>query len=327
MTDIVFRADASSQIGVGHVVRCLTLAKHLPSSFGIKFACDPLPGNMIAEIKMAGFDVCDPASLRSTQIDWLIVDHYGLDREYEKSMRGAAKKICVIDDLARPHDCELLLDQNFYHDMENRYNDLVPKTARVLTGPKYALLRAEFVAARALVHRTSSLQRIFVFFGGADATNETLKVLRALDELQLDTVNIDVLLGGSNPHWQEVNSYAVGMERVRLIRGTDRISQLMLQTDLAIGGGGTTTWERCCLGLPSVAIAVADNQVAICQAMADAGYLQYLGRFNYVTEATIIAAVERCIAHFPEVLAQGLEGMTLVDGLGTERVAHELRMQ
>lgn len=320
---VVIRADASREIGIGHVVRCLTLAECLRQGAAqIAFACDDLPGNMIDGIRHAGFEVRDAALADAVGIDWLVVDHYGLDRGYESSMRLAARKILVIDDLAdRPHDCDLLLDQNLYDDIEMRYRKLVPRHALILTGPRFALLRPEFAQARARAGREGPLRRILVFFGGSDPTNETLKTLRALEQLGSTDIAVDVLIGVSNPHREEVTAYAGTLQNVAVLARTDRMSELMLRADLAIGGGGTTSWERCCLGLPSITIAVADNQVELSRTLGDRGYQHYLGRFDQVTVEGIADALAQAIAGFREVAAMGLRGMQLVDGLGVQRVA------
>ncbi len=318
------RVDASTQIGSGHVMRCLTLAEELRRvGWEIGFVCRPMEGDLIALVRRHGFDVVEgePKSIRPS--DWLVVDHYGLGPEYESAMRRFARRVMVIDDLGnRAHDCDLLLDQNLNADMESRYVACIPSAARALLGPKFALLRPEFTDARQRVNRTAHARRIFVFFGGGDTTNETLKALRALQRLAWPGgLALDILLGSSNPHRAAVEQLAAQIPQARVIIGTARISEWMLKADLALGAGGATTWERCCLGLPTIAIAVAENQESQSQAVAAAGLQKYLGTADRVSEELLARELRRSLDQFPDTLAMGLRGMQLVDGLGTQRVA------
>lgn len=329
MMKVVIRADASSELGTGHAVRCLTLATSL-RRFGaeVAFACQAQPGDMIAHVVAAGFAVLDPQQPLSCDADWLVVDHYALDRAYESPMRAQARKIFAIDDLAnRSHDCDLLLDQNLYADMNERYRRLVPVRAKLLLGPGYALLRPEFVAARKRVQWRPKLKRLLVFFGGSDTTNETLKTLRALRRLQgsLAGVQTDVLIGRANVNGPQIVDYARSMRGVAVLNHTDNISELMLQAGLAIGAGGTTSWERCCLGLPALVIAVADNQVALSRALDDAGCQRYLGAHDHVSEEMLTAEVASAIDGYAQLRAMGERGRELVDGQGTDRVVAVLR--
>jgi UDP-2,4-diacetamido-2,4,6-trideoxy-beta-L-altropyranose hydrolase len=323
---VLVRADASRTLGIGHVTRCLTLAKQLHArGADVVFACRKLEGHIWSEIEAAGFEVRDPDARDDSRCDWLVVDHYELDARYESAMRARADRIFVVDDLAdRSHDCDLLLDQNLYADMERRYFRYIPDHARMLAGPQFALLRPEFAEARLKVKRPQALQRIFVFFGGSDPTNETLKVLSALREIQHTDITVTALVGVSNPRREELAAFARTMSHATLMDQTDRISDVMLANDLAIAAGGSTTWERCCLGLPSIAISIADNQTALSQTLGERGYQKYLGESSGVTTATILECVERALDDFSEMQGMGLRSMELVDGLGAERVVATL---
>lgn len=323
----IFRVDASREIGTGHVVRCLTLAEKLRKcDFDITFMCRELPGNMNAEIEQAKFSVRGEDALGESGWDWLVVDHYNLDRRFEASARSTAKKILVIDDLAnRAHDCDLLLDQNLYDDMKTRYSGLVPGNCLTLTGPRYALLRTEFAEARRQVKRDNELRRILVFFGGSDPTNETKKVVKAIGEFNRADLAVDVLVGLSNPYYEELEAIVRLLPNVVLHKYTNRISELMLRADLAIGAGGATSWERCCLGLPSFTIAIAENQVALSQALAENGYQIYLGISENVTGETVIDALDSCIFDFSDMVTMGRKSMELVDGNGADRVVAAMR--
>ncbi len=337
---VLFRADASVDIGTGHVVRCLTLANRLAQAgMAVTFACRSLPGDMNHWIAEQGFGLLaweddNPAALPASLIqylqqrrpDWLVVDHYQLDAAWEGSLRDSVGKILVIDDLAnRHHDCDLLLDQNYFARPEDRYQGLIPSTTRCLLGPMYALLRPEFAAIRSELLATgrrqqAALKRIQVCFGGSDPTGETQKVLGALAELQLPDCDLDVIVGASNPARAAIEARCQNQPGWHFHCQTPHMARLMAQADLAIGAGGTTTWERLCLGLPAIVIAVADNQRQISQEVADAGAQLYLGTSGTVSPEQIAQSV-LTFARNPALLKPYSDnGLRLVDGGGTHRI-------
>ena len=362
---VLFRADASVEIGTGHIMRCATLAKALRArGASVAFACRALPGDLRGWLQQQGYPVMTvPADLADglfltaealsvwseldsapasppaeVLLDWLVVDHYGLDARWEKAMRGQARQILVIDDLAnRSHDCDVLLDQNIIHVEASPYADLVPAHCQQLLGPRFALLRPEFAALRQVLpqRRAPGIDgspRLLIFFGGSDPTQECLKALEALLLLRtgeppvpewVAALQVDLVAGGSNPVFETLQARSQAFPNVRLHRQVTYMAALMQQADLSLGAGGTTTWERCCLGLPGVIIAVADNQVAISQNLAGHGVQVYLGESSSVTPQAIAEALRSLLGE-PEsqqVLSRlGQAGMALVDGLGVQRV-------
>ncbi|MHB8917542.1 MAG: UDP-2,4-diacetamido-2,4,6-trideoxy-beta-L-altropyranose hydrolase, partial [Desulfocucumaceae bacterium] len=235
--------------------------------------------------------------IKESRPDWLVVDHYALDSRWESEIRPYTRNIMVIDDLAdRLHDCDMLLDQNLYRDMETRYTGLVPDYCRMLLGPGHALLRPEFREARKhLKERNGNVRSILVFFGGSDPTNETAKALEAIRRLKRPDINVDVVVGGANPNKVEVKQICSGMPNTRFHFQVDNMAELMAKADLAIGAGGTTTWERCFLGLPAIVIVIAQNQYETTAAVADAGALQLLGWSHEANEENIKESIERAI--------------------------------
>ncbi|MCL5781236.1 MAG: UDP-2,4-diacetamido-2,4,6-trideoxy-beta-L-altropyranose hydrolase [Firmicutes bacterium] len=247
-------------------------------------------------------------------VDWLVVDHYAIDERWEKAMRPYTKKIMVIDDLAdRPHECDLLLDQNLYEDMDRRYDNLVPPGTVKLLGPRYALLRPEFYAARQnLRQRDGTVRRILVFFGGSDVTNETLKALKAIKMLNRPDIAVDVVLGSANPHKEEITAFCRDMPQVILYCQVENMAQLMVQADLAIGAGGTATWERCCVGLPVILLAVADNQKNMVEKLGKAGAAVALGEANLVKEKDLYQIMLRLTQNTEEIKLLSERAFTLV---------------
>ncbi len=325
---ILIRTDASQQIGSGHVMRCLSLANELRQKAHVSFICQELPGNMCDYIEQQGYPVHSNAILAAENnlIDWLIVDHYALDAQWETSMRPYVRKIMVIDDMAnRKHDCDLLLDQNLYVDMESRYHDLVPQHCKQLLGPKYALLRPEFLVARQTLRtRDGSIKRILIFMGGSDPTNETAKALEAINLLNRPDIAVDVVVGASNPHKEQIKLLCASLLNTTYYCQVSNMAELMIKADLAIGAGGSTNWERCCLGLPSLVITIAENQEELTQTLHEQAYLISLGKKEKVSAETIWQKLHD-ILNEPELVLSFIErGKQLVDGNGAKRVGLSL---
>lgn len=300
--NIVFRADASLNIGTGHVMRCLTLADALrEQGAACTFISRPHAGHLLDLITQRGHRavalpaiaadanplqtfsgpghahwlgtdwVTDAADTRQAlgneSVDWLVVDHYALDAKWEQALHPACRRFMVIDDLAdRPHDCDLLLDQNLGRTAED-YNGLTPDNATRLIGPQYALLRPEFAQLRAesLARRAQpKLKRLLITMGGVDKDNATGQVLDALKACPLpEELEITVVMGPHAPWLQHVQAQAMKMPwATKVLAGVGNMAQLMADSDLAIGAAGGTAWERCCLALPSLILVLAENQQA-----------------------------------------------------------------
>ena len=336
--NIVFRTDASISIGTGHVMRCLTLADELrQKGADINFICREGPGNLISYIGNRGYKVHQlPGDIDiekdrkltnkilskyETKPDGLIIDHYDIDISYESSLRDHVKKIMVIDDLAnREHDCDLLLDQN-YSKNEDRYNGLVPGNCIQLLGPEYAILRPQFQKARGnLRKRDGGVNRILVFMGGADSKNITSKALRAIHMLDRYDIVVDVVIGNLNPYHDEIKILTSKIPNTSCHHNVEDMANLMSSADLCIGAGGTTTWERCCVGLPTITIILAENQKNISESLDKEGALINLGWYHNVTEKNIKEAVEGLIDNPNKMASMSGKSRNLVDGEGVNRV-------
>lgn len=319
------RVDSSEQIGSGHLMRCLTLAERLrKDGADVHFISRDLAGSLHRLVEEHGFllhllpqyemdpnltgyaawltvpqvvDAEETGDILSCMqpVSRLIVDSYALDAVWEQRLRPLVREIFVIDDLAnRPHDCDVLLDQNYYREMRHRYDGLVPPACKLLLGPSHALLREEFYEAREKIGvRDGVLRRILVFYGGSDTTGETEKAIRALVQLQLPSVAVDVVVGGSNPRRASIENLCAAHDFLHYHCQVSNMAELMANADLCLGAGGTTTWERCFLGLPAIVTAIAENQFEICRDCAEEGYIYYLGRWDEVTEGDIVRCVQK----------------------------------
>lgn len=306
--NIVFRVDASEKIGTGHIMRCLTFADDLKTRGAeATFICRKAQGSFEDVIQKKGHEVRmlegenasweedaqqTIAALAGQKACCLIVDHYALDSKWEQKLRSSAAKIMVIDDLAdRSHDCDFLLDQNFYFDAERRYENLAPSHCKRFIGPRYALLRPQFREARKYLRpRDGHLHRILVSFGGSDLSNETLKALKALQEFE--DLYVEVVVGINSPHRESIEQLCMGIRNFSLHVGIENMAIIMMHADLAIGACGTTTWERCYLGLPSLVVILADNQKESSEALDKLGVVKNLGWHYQVAEATFAKAIK-----------------------------------
>lgn len=262
-----------------------------------------------------------------TPLDWIVVDHYALGARWERALRLSCRKMFAIDDLAnRAHDCDVLLDQNLGRSSSD-YADLVPPHCQRLIGPEYALLRPEFAALRAasLARRTDGQCRdILVTMGGVDADNVTGSALTALDSAALPAdTRVTVVLGASAPWIEAVQTQARGMRlKTKIIVSVNNMAELMRDADLALGAAGSTAWERCCMGLPTMQVALADNQRHIAKALTDHGAAVWVERHHW---ANAVGTACATLLIRPEaMIAMSKAAAAVTDGLGANRVARSL---
>ncbi len=360
MTRILIRCDASLQIGSGHVIRCRTLARELKQRGAeVLFICRRQPGDLVALLEqefcvlslhnqplasskgLEGRELYEAwlgcsqsqdaddcikaiASERLQNVDWLVVDHYGIDITWQSQILiglcgDTPTRLLIIDDLAnRPHKADLLLDQNFLGMATDlRYQALVPSHCRQLLGPAYALLGPEYSQLHSLVPERTKVQRILVFFGGVDQDNLTGRTLEALTDPRMAHLSVDVVLGRLSPHRQVVLDLVAQRAFTTLHDPLPSLAGLIARADLAIGAGGSTTWERACLKLPSLVVTIAANQMPFAQALNHAGHLELLGDSVTVTAEQIRSAI---LAQITGPL-QNDAGSNLTDGLGAKRLA------
>jgi len=358
--NIVFRTDASVQIGTGHVMRCLTLADALrETGANCTFVCRTHKGHLLDLIHQREHKVAALAERQSvitdtkgqspshtswlgtdwasdaadTQqvmgealVDWLIVDHYALDARWEKAMRPYCKQLMVIDDLAdRRHDCDLLLDQNLGRSKDD-YNSHISSTTATLIGPRYALLRPEFAALRKISltrRRRPKLQRLLITLGGIDQNNITEHVLKALCNCNLPIeFQITVVMGAHSPWLSQIQATAQTMPcPTKVMVNVSDMAQLMAGSDLAISATGGTIWELCTLGIPTLSIAIAENQVANAFALTKARATQGINYFSIQQDLIELFAWLRVECNLAEIQQNAVQ---ICDGLGTKRVVSTL---
>jgi UDP-2,4-diacetamido-2,4,6-trideoxy-beta-L-altropyranose hydrolase len=364
--NILIRTDSSLKIGTGHFMRCLTLADELKAKdCEIHFVCRALNGNINHLIEEQGYNLhLLSAPVREfvsqsdevahahwlevhwqqdqketsriahsfcKQIDWLIVDSYALDHRWENALRSCIKKIMVIDDLAdRKHDCNLLLDQNYFMLPGKRYHNLVPAICQMALGPQYSLLRKEFLLAKKFCQlRGPEFNRILIYFGGNDHDNLTGLVLKALTLAELNHIALDVVVSPYNPYIEKLKNLSKRRGQASVHVQPKAFVELLIRADLFIGAGGTTTWERICLHLPGIVITTALNQEAFTAELDRDGFLYWLGRKQDIKAQEISDVALKLVAKIKDNKSDELHSFLkkppdIVDAMGALRVAEIL---
>ncbi len=354
---VVFRVDANGLIGTGHVMRCLALAAALKARggdchflmrtdgiggiarrigeeghrfTGLAAPNDPsnhdglahshfLPGGQGWDAEASG------RVLGGSTADLLIVDHYGIDRRWQGAMRAHGRRIMVVDDLAeRPHDCDVLLDQNLVPGFERRYDNLLLPGCQRLLGPRYALLRPEFERDHEVMESDGgNPPRLLVMFGGADTQNLTLKTVDLLVRIGWRN-GVDVVAGPLHPDPEGLRRAMSPLPGAVLHAPARNVSALMKAAGLSIGSPGVSSWERCALALPSITLSQAFNQEAIGVALGEAGAALHLGRAEDAPAALIEAALLTVGSNPSARKSMSRAAAAICDGRGMQRVVARL---
>ncbi|MDC1422790.1 UDP-2,4-diacetamido-2,4,6-trideoxy-beta-L-altropyranose hydrolase [Gammaproteobacteria bacterium] len=359
---VVFRADASVQIGTGHIMRCLTLADELTrQGHECRFICRDHQGHLGELIADKGFAIdllvtpseADPnfrhdngiahaqwlgvswqldaaqtlSLLESLVAEWLVVDHYSIDARWEREVRQVVGRIMVIDDLAdRDHHADTLLDQNALNkDTEARYLARVNSGCNLLLGPDYALLGKEYsLLSTALPERDGHISRVLVFVGGSDPYHLTESYIKTLCGRDFLHLLVDVVIGRNHPAPKSVENLVATRSLTRLYSELSSLSALMIRADLMLGSGGSTNWERMCLGLNAIVISVASNQYSVNQELSRKGLISLLGTAEEVTLDTVSSTLKNVLANPTDNAIQARSIRAIVDGKGCQRVVNVL---
>lgn len=356
---VFFRADASARMGTGHVMRCLAMAEELRKrGVPVLFICRPHAGDMIGLLERYGYPVhalsapayggrpfpagrgepplaewlgvpwnedaeevlafLESRRRQGTPPDWMVVDHYALDARWETRVRSEVPGIFALDDLAdRSHDCDVLLDASEEEASLGRYRGLIPAGCKRLFGPAHSLLRAEFAALRRSVGpRSGAISRILVSFGGSDPDDFTSKAMEALDNA---SARVDVVVGAAHPRKTEIESRCRARSGWTFHCQTGEMARLIAEADFFLGAGGNSAWERCCLGLPGIAVSLAENQSTILKILDAEGAACNLGRASEIGVPAIREALRRFASSPGQVAGMSEKAFALTDGLGASR--------
>ncbi len=346
---IVFRVDAAPHIGSGHVRRCLSLAEYFKgSATTCLFVVRPAQNDLANDIRSSGFKVqylpvidSQPSFdwqedaigtleiVKKLHVSWLIVDHYGIDARWHKVLKPEVGSLMVIDDLAnRPYEADLLLDQTYGREMAD-YRELVPLHCKLLVGSDYALLRQAFNKERsASLARRGAIKKIntvLLTTGGGDDNGFTLGAVKQFVQTpEGQRPSLKVIFSDSSPDYQNLCEICeTHPGSVKLLTNVNDMEMHMAECDFAIGSGGTTSWERCCLGLPTALVVLADNQIFVAKALDAVGAARVI-EHEMLSTNWILPLIAELNANMEIYWKMVGSASRLCDGRGAERVFVEM---
>jgi UDP-2,4-diacetamido-2,4,6-trideoxy-beta-L-altropyranose hydrolase len=340
-TTLLIRADASVTMGTGHVMRCLALAQAWQdvgqqAIFAMADSTPPVrerlrsEGLRVAEVSGEGGSECDltqTAELaRKEHAPVVVVDGYQFSAHYLRSLKDAGLKVALLDDNGRAGrlSVDLVLNQNI-HAHEGIYENRETYT-KLLLGTKYILLRREFAGWRGYQRQIRPAGcNLLVAMGGSDPDNVTLRVIEAIDHVDIAELNVAVLLGGSNPHKASI-SERIGKARCeyRVLADATNMPELIAAADLAVSAAGTASWEYCLLGLPAVLVAIAENQIPAATALHNLTAAVLLeGGTRFPTDK-MSALIGQLMNSGKERQSLSRNSQAIVDGKGASRVVSAL---
>jgi UDP-2,4-diacetamido-2,4,6-trideoxy-beta-L-altropyranose hydrolase len=334
---LLIRADASTAMGTGHVMRCLALAQAWQDRGGqCVFAMAESTPAVERRLRDEGmevekFRVCAGSNEDAKQAlfiagkrdaAWIVADGYHFGAEYQAAIKAAGLKLLLMDDNvhAERYSADLVLNHNL-HSSESLYGRREPYT-RLLLGPRYAMLRREFRSWRKWRREIpANGRKILVTMGGSDPDNVTIKVIEAIQRLANANLETVVLLGSSNPHLRPVKA-AIGKQpqSMRVVCDATNVAEWMAWADVAVAGAGTTFWEMCFLGLPGILLVLAENQQRVAEAAHEMGIAWSLGAGKDASAPAIGSKLAEFLATHEQRRSQSDKGRTVVDGFGAERV-------
>lgn len=340
---LIIRADADARMGAGHLMRCLALGQAWKDAGGrIIFITSCADEWLLQRLCSEGFTVhrlgrpypddqdwgMTEHLLSENPNSWLVLDGYHFDSDYQKRVKEAGYRLMVIDDTGHlPHYYgDIVLNQNI-HAKDLCYS--CEPYAKLLLGPQYVLLRREFLKWRGWKREIPEIARkVLVTLGGSDPDDVTLKVIRALQNLEIDALEATIVAGGSNPNFGELQS-AVRASRLpmRLESNVTNMPELMAWADVAVSGGGSTCWELAFMGLPDLVSILADNQIPIAGRLEEMGSAVNLGWYENLSSSQIARELKRLVVAAEKRAGMAHRGQELVDGKGTTRVLTHMRVQ
>ena len=355
MTHIAIRADASILIGSGHIMRCLTLAHALKNSnadaIAITFISQKLPAYLKDKIIKSGFTLreinptehlttawtqitdakaCQKVMSNLAPVDLLIQDHYDLNQPWQIKLKPYYHKLLVIDDLAnRPHKANYLLDQTFARQQQH-YSGLVNDDCQLLIGHPFTLLRSEFVKFRLKAiekrSKTKIINNLLVSLGGMDPDNITRKIIDSIIQLKdqensSNKLQLHIVMSSEAVYLSEIQEFIKKHKWITLHINSENMAELMVNADIAIGGSGSTAWERCCLGLPTLSIEIAENQTLVSHNLANHGAIINLGTIKELTTESMFSSLRLLIESSDTYKRMVKKCFQVSDGIGARRVA------
>jgi UDP-2,4-diacetamido-2,4,6-trideoxy-beta-L-altropyranose hydrolase len=334
LTIILFKCAIGKVIGSGHLMRCLTLADALAGAVP-RAKCKfwvPEAGLDFPALKNSPYEVVTDQDYCAL-VDLLIIDDYELDIAFESTCRAWAKKILVIDDLPnRAHDCDIFLDQTYGRE-PYEYKGLLPDHAIILCGTEYALLRPEFGKLRSQSLRRrqdlTEVKTILVSMGSMNLYNISTSILEAFHHIE-GSYEVTVVLSSHAPDLDKVLTAVNAVNSLtqhycQLSLDATDMARLMADNDFSVGAGGTTSWERACLGLASAVVELAENQSDIIKFLVNNQASISLGHHLEMSPMQTGQTLQRILNSNDLLKAISETSADICDGLGVKRVVEQLK--
>lgn len=330
---VLFRTDASRKIGTGHVLRCISLAQALAKQ-GVKstFLSSDQMSNILQE-KLADYDLQIKTESQLTaeltaeiaqqqNASWVVVDGYQFSLDYISRIKDSGLKVLWIDDFGtkQPANVDLILNQNSYA-LPSQYSGF-PTAEKLLLSSSNVLLRNDFLSWKTWTRVLKPIpENLLITLGGSDPENTGEKILNALEQSNQIHLNIKMIVGPNNPNFQKLQSLA---KKTEILTNVQNMPEWMAWADLAISAGGTTCWELSFMGLPSLVVAIADNQIALVDDLDKRRVAKNLGWHTDLTDQKLLKELSCLMADFPTRSEMSMNGRALVDGLGSERIVRAM---
>lgn len=340
--NILIRADASPEIGTGHVMRCLALAQAWREAGGAAtfFMAQSTPSilarlaaencRVIALSAVPGSD--EDAALTneyasSMDAEWLVIDGYAFGVQYQEHIRNRERRLLCVDDAGKydRYVADILLNQNLTA-REGLYPNCLAHS-QLLLGPSFCLLRREFTSWRTWHRKTCAMGRkVLVTLGGSTPPDVGVRVMESVARARVEGLRAVVVVGGSSPDASALENCAARFpEKISIRRDVSNMAELMAQADIAISAAGSTCWEVCLLGLPSILLDIADNQIAVAIELERRGCALYAGSGSRVCPDELAKHLENLLASQDTRQSMSVRSRQLVDGMGAERVVSAMR--
>jgi UDP-2,4-diacetamido-2,4,6-trideoxy-beta-L-altropyranose hydrolase len=340
--NILIRADASPEIGTGHVMRCLALAQAWQDAGGrtIFLMAQSTP-SILARLAAENCRVITLSAVPGSDEDaaftneyawrlnaeWLVIDGYAFGGEYQEQIRSRERKLLCVDDAGKcnRYIADIVLNQNLTA-REGLYPNCDPDV-QLLLGPSFCLLRREFTPWRTRQREISDVGRkVLVILGGSTPADVGVRVMESLARAMVDGLRAIFLVGGSSPDTAALEICAATFpEKISIRRDVSNMAELMAQADVAISAAGSTCWELCLLGLPSILLDVADNQIPIALELDRLGCASYAGSGNRIRPDQLATLLQNLLASQNKRRSMSARSRQLVDGMGAERVVSAMR--
>jgi UDP-2,4-diacetamido-2,4,6-trideoxy-beta-L-altropyranose hydrolase len=339
---LVIRADADIEIGSGHLMRCLALAQAWRDAGAeatfLTHCENPVLLKRLEAEGLAVVAIRDKSRITDPELvadfirqknspksaaSWIALDGYNFHSDYQRALRATGYPLLVIDDSAHlPHyHANVLLNQNLYAvELDYPCND----DTSLLLGTGYALIRRELAERRATREIPETAHRILVSLGGSDQSNATARVIEAMQRCGIEQLEFRVVVGPNNPNVDALRE-AVGEARNIYLVTDANMPELMTWADIAVCAGGTTCWELACLGVPSVVVVLADNQLRNAQSLDTAGIAANLGWHDKISVAHLSRRIAELLHSPAQRQLMSRRGQETVDGKGPERVLNHMK--